>query len=131
MLLLFWFYLFGLILVQSLADSLAEDGSNISEATKDGIMDHFGSVQAAMLSFFKSSTNGEQWGVYFALVEPTGTVNSGLFLFFISMIHVSLLNILSAVFVDLVVNTSEPDREIQASEKQLRARREAEEVKSL
>merc|ERR1719361_1295567 len=94
-------------------------------------MDNFGSVQAAMLSFFKTGTNGEQWGVYHSAVRNTGAMNSALFIIIQGFIHVSLLNILTAIFVEQVYLVVQPDKDLEASEKQMKMRREAEELRSV
>merc|ERR1719210_439608 len=101
-------------MVQGMADFLADHGGSISESTRDGIMENFGSVQRTMLSFYKAGTNGQDWNTYYVLVKETGVINSILFVLFMGFLHISLLNILTATFVDQVMKQAKPDKEALA-----------------
>lgn len=131
MLLAFCFYLCALFLVQGMAAYLTNNAHTISQPVMDGIMDNFGTVQRAMLSLFKAGTNGEQWTVYYSQIEATGTMNVFIFILIIGIIHISLLNILTAVFVDQVMKLAQPDREAKATAEQVRVKSEAAELKTL
>jgi len=112
------YYLFGLVLRQSLAADAAAEADEMDPLTKEGIDKHFGSVLTSMLSLFKATSGGNDWDVYFSIVMQTGAFNAMLFLLFMLFVQISLLNIITAVFVEKAVSLSEPDR-MQQARKQL------------
>lgn len=113
--LLFIFYLFGLIFVQGIASHIHDEGPDgISDEHRGDIMDSFGSVQKAMVTLFKTAMGGQDWEVYYNLVEPFG--NKVLFLFFVAFIQIALLNILTGIFVENALKLALPDLEVLARE---------------
>merc|ERR1719343_55803 len=87
---------------------------DITDDHRDDIMASFGSVQQGMITLFKTSMGGQDWEVYYNLVEPFG--NKVLFLFFVAFIQIALLNILTGIFVENALKLAAPDLEVLARE---------------
>merc|ERR1719471_1369813 len=84
-----------------------------------------------MLSLFKASTGGVDWDDHAQLIEHTGTWNTMLYVLFMGFVRISLLNILTAVFMEHAMKLAQPDKDVKAREEQIKIRDEADELRQL
>merc|ERR1719387_360400 len=118
------FFIFGTVFVQSVVSSLRdlqEGGEGAASALADpevesALRNHFGSVQASMLSLVMASTGGVDWINHYELIGTTGVLSKIVYLCFITFTHLALLNIMAALFIENALKLAEPDRELQALE---------------
>jgi len=135
----FVYYLFGLVFVQSLTLFLLDGGGEVLVDVADGpdlelkglVMKYFGSVEKAMASLWIATMGGNDWNYLYSVVVETGVLNSILFVFFIGFIQISLMNILTAVFVERAMRLAQPDTMAQAREQRMKERSEAEELRRM
>lgn len=127
--LLFIYYIFSLIFVQGCITYLAEERDTVSDAKFNAIIKYFGSVQDSILSLIQATTGGNDWFIFYDVVQTTGTTNAGLFLFFMGFFHIALLNVLTGIFVENAMELAKPDPFSQALEQQERDLTQAEELK--
>jgi len=69
---------------------------------------HFGSVQQTMLSLYVASLGGNDWAMYFDILEPVSS--KVVFLMFIFFLQITILNILTGIYVDSALKCAHPDR---------------------
>merc|ERR1719414_1053914 len=84
-----------------------------------------------MLSLFKATSSGLDWDAYWRLIEHGGPWNGFVFIAFMAFIHLALVNILTAIFVEHALKLAEPEKENKARIQQMQFRSEAEELKLL
>lgn len=111
--------LFSLVIVAQVTTFL-KDESGQGEIVMDqhgGISLHdmleasYGSVGLTMLHLFMCVTGGSDWSDYYFPLEPTGVINSMLFLLFVAFTQIALLNIILGIFVDSAMKNIEADKE--------------------
>jgi hypothetical protein len=124
-------FMFGLCFVQSLTTYFADEGDSVDLVTRDRLLDHFGSVQAAMLSLYKVTTGGDDWSLYYDDAVLIGWMTSGLYLFFVAFTQIALLNILTGLFVENAMKLAEPDRSAEFSEQQRVYARQVKELEGI
>jgi hypothetical protein len=61
-----------------------------------------------MLSLFQAVTGGNDWAVYYDILEPAGAWQAFVFLFFLFFFNFSLFNILTGLFVEKAVKAACP-----------------------
>jgi len=110
--LVFIFYIFGLIFVQGATGYLQDEWHNIKPDDRELLLEMYGSVERAMLTLYMASTGGNDWSVYFNVLQPI--TSKCVFLFFVSFIQIALLNILTGIFVENALKAAEPDLEAQS-----------------
>merc|ERR1740121_986568 len=84
-----------------------------------------------MLHLFMCSTGGNDWSVYYEPLEPTGTINCGIFCFFIVFTQIALLNIILGIFVDDAMKNmmaEKDERALHHAEEQRQTARELREL---
>jgi len=115
--LIFIFYIFGLIFVQGVASHLLLNADDLTLAQREGLIGRFGSVEVAMLSLFKAISGGADWEIFYdnpgedPLIASIGMFYLLLYVFFIFFIQVALLNILTGIFVENAIKLAQPDRD--------------------
>jgi hypothetical protein len=130
------FFMFGICFVQGVTNYLANDeNQNVEISVRDDLLRHWGSVQGAMLSLFKSSMGGDDWSIFYSSLYSTGDFLAGIFLFFICFNHIALMNILTGLFVENAIKLAVPDPETQVElklkEHRLKHRLERNQLKGL
>jgi len=99
--------IFAIVFVQQLASYLME--SHVTPDVEKSIKESFGSVQLAMVSLFQGISGGEDWGVYYKMIRPTGSFNSAVYMFYILFVWLSMTNIITSIFVDKAMKLAQPD----------------------
>lgn len=122
-------YIVGLVLLQGLTGMLL-DGTADPDL-EESVKLHFGSVTDTVVSLYKAGTGGEDWGVYYRIVEPSGILYSYLFLLYVAFFTVSVMNILTGIVVENVVSVAKSDKEKLVHDYQVRCKDEIRDMKML
>lgn len=125
------FYIFGLVFVQGAAQHLSEVGADMDSDARSRLEGTVGSVQAAMLTLYMSTTGGDDWTTFYATIQQTGALYGSIFLFFIAFGQIALLNILTGIFVESAMKLAQPDRDTLAFEHSKHELAEADELRHL
>jgi hypothetical protein len=81
------------------------------DANTDQLMKTFGSISRASISLLKALTGGDDWGNIYDCAVTLGFFYQVFFLVFIVYCLIALMNIVTAVFVDSMMETSKSDRD--------------------
>lgn len=128
----FVYYLFGLVFVQSLTMKLVDLGNALDPTLKQDIADNFGAVWQTMLTLFFATTGGNDWQAYYAILDQVGSPSLAmLFAFFVGFVQISLMNILTAVFVEKALSLAQPDTSAQAKQTKEKELADARELRSM
>ena len=65
----FIFCIFSLVIIQGVGNYLQTTGDSLDDAERENLISVFGSVEAAMLNLFKSSTGGADWEVFYSVIS--------------------------------------------------------------
>jgi len=115
---LFIYYIFSLIIVQV---SIAYEDS-----PTDDFLEHFGSVQKSMLTLFILSLGGGDLQNFYDFLDPT--LNKVIICMFVLLFQITLLNILTGVYVEAAMKYAQPHRTARAKALQVQEFEEAEEL---
>jgi hypothetical protein len=128
-------YVFSLILLHGFITYFDNDYDAAQAAdakyTREEIMDTFGGVWRTMLTLYMAMTGGQDWEVYYDVVEVLGTFYVLVFIFFTFFFSFALFNILTGVFVEKAVVAAQPDREELILQQRRKVLQEAEEFRRL
>merc|ERR1719188_2345329 len=103
-------YIFALFFVQSLAGYLADTPNVVDdEETFEGIKSYWDSVPQAAVTLYMAVSGGSDWEPLAAPLKNAGTGYYCVFLFYIAFSMVSLLNVVTGMFVDTAMKVSEND----------------------
>jgi hypothetical protein len=72
---------------------------------------HFGDFITGLRTLYFSTTGGNDWSVYYETVAITGWTHGAMYLFFIGFFQIAVLNVVTSVFVESVMETAQPDAE--------------------
>jgi len=117
-LLFFVFFLFSIATVQGVTDYLST--SPIASPEDDALVASFGTVFDAMMSYFMATSGGNDWSMYFDLLNSASPVTAWLFVSAVGFTQIALLNIITGVFVDTAMKFAQPDRQTLARERRYR-----------
>jgi hypothetical protein len=129
--LVFVLYVFALIFLRGFITYLDPNVGDDIIRPRQEIMESFGGVLRTMVSLYMAVTGGNDWVVYYNLVELLGDFYTLMFLFFTFFFAFALFNILTGVFVEKAVVAATPDREELVLEQRRKALKEAEEFRRL
>merc|ERR1712232_172469 len=127
----FSLYIFALLFVQGVVGLFLLEGDSIDEELKDAALKHFGSVLRTIVSLYMAVTGGNDWAVYYVIIEQCGWLYCIAFLLFTFFFIFALFNILTGIFVEKAVLASQPDRDELILEQSRKARKETEDFRSL
>lgn len=112
--LIFILHVFGLFYVQEMTLFLkkkAEEG-DVDEETTSIILSNFGSVSAGMITLWKSSTGGEDWGYFYNLIlQELGVFHAGVFVSFIWFFQGAIFNVLTGIFVNEAIRQADKEQD--------------------
>lgn len=112
-----FFYIFSVVFTHGTANFLASDDPQRDPIKTEELLNRFGTVWKSMISLYKASTGGADWGDYAETLLDCGYTYYGLFLFFIAFVILALLNILTGLFVDRAMRGVAEDKDGMAIEK--------------
>jgi len=101
-------YIFGLVFLQA-ATSVLPDKA-LDNSTREQLLDYFGSVYKSMLTLYMATTGGADWGPMASPLAAAGVGYYYLFLFYISLLSMAILNVVMGLFVDAAMKAAEIDR---------------------
>jgi hypothetical protein len=115
-------YMFSLVLVQGATSYLAQDDGDTTyllhgKDSREVLIDKFGTMSSSILSLYAAITGGNDWMEMYNAISTAGDSYSYLFLFFIAFCQISLLNILTGIFVENALELAQPTKEQKALEK--------------
>lgn len=87
-----------------------ENHRTMSAASVDKIRKEFGSVERAVFTLFRGISGGD-WTTYYEMVSATGGINSFIFIVYISVVWLSVTNIITSVFVEKAMKLAQPEME--------------------
>jgi len=67
-------------------------------------------VQLAMFTLYRSVFHGELWDVYYQALKGRSPVSCVLFLVFIAVMHICVINVLTAIFWERAHEINKPDK---------------------
>ena len=97
-LMLFMFYIVGLILIGGVTGYIDEDRVKPEIVTKLILLS--GTLRKSIVSLFMGVTGGLDWGEIYHILRRIGDGHSFAFLFFIQFTSVVVRNVLAAMFVE-------------------------------
>jgi len=109
----FFFYLFGLILVQDLAVNMSalSDPELLAE-----VRAIFGTVDVTMFTILRAVFSGDDWDKYYHIIKQVNPLTASWFVCFICFVHVSLFNVITAMYVMSADNLAKANRAALANE---------------
>jgi len=107
-------YMFAVYFMQGLANSLAKD--TISAQKSSQLVELYGSVAQSMFTLFQAISGGMDWKDAVSPIMKTSPTYGVLFLFYILFMVFGVLNIVTGVFIDIVLENAQADRKFQISE---------------
>merc|ERR1740120_531580 len=75
------------------------------------IFDSFGSVEKSIYTLFRSITGGQVWGYSAAILGDVHDFYAALFIVFIAVTTLSVLNIVTGIFVDATISSASHRRD--------------------
>mmetsp|Transcript_66684 Transcript_66684/g.168165 ORF Transcript_66684/g.168165 Transcript_66684/m.168165 type:complete len:602 (-) Transcript_66684:148-1953(-) len=105
------FYIFGIMLAQgtSFYCSDARDACVTSEGRR--LQERFGSLDTSILSLFEAMSNGVSWGILYDILRPLNFSYRLVFIVYISFALFAMVNVVTSVFVDGAVQSSNRDHD--------------------
>lgn len=111
-------FMFSLVFVQGVSTYLADGSTDYHDHMSNAMLtERFGSIGDSILSLYLAITGGQDWGEVYKVISPIGPMYSYVFLGFIGFCQISLLNILTGIFVENALTHSQPTKEQLALEK--------------
>jgi hypothetical protein len=92
---------------------------------------YFGTVPLAIVNLYMAVTSGNDWALYYEVIERCGAFYRMAFLFFTFFFVFALFNILTGIFVEKAVLATQPDRDELILEQCRKSRKEADEFRVL
>jgi len=109
------FYIFGISLTQGTID-YCNSRAAWSDSETDDLRTRFGTLDRSVLSLFQAMSNGISWGELLTALDPLHAAYRFMFLLFVSFATFAVVNIVTGIFVDSAMQTSQEDREIVIQE---------------
>jgi len=81
------FYIFALVLVNSVAAHLALNLESMDESKYIEIKEILGSVQQTMLTLYMVATGGDDWAVFYSTIASTGAFNAAVFILYVAFVE--------------------------------------------
>lgn len=111
LMLIFILYIVGLVCMQGVTTILSERGNDLDAVEIKRIKFLFGTIQDSMLTLYKATNDGMEWSELHTLVSEAGPVYSLIFLGFTAFFFFAIMNILTGMMVESVVQASGSDAE--------------------
>jgi len=102
----------GLMMVEVVINAIAT--ADLDDAQKESVMQMFGSVAKATLSFYMATSGGNDWSAYYDAVCGFSAGAAFIVIFVVAYMQIAMLNILTGMFVEAALKSAEPDHDEQA-----------------
>jgi len=130
--LIFYTFVFSLFFAQLVTDWLVAEGYKTADpALLADLEEYYGTLRKTMVSLFMAFTGGELWAVLWRPLQRVSPWCEPLFVFYILLTTCGMVKILGALFVDMVLFTSNRDHDIQMTEREQKDRELADGLKQL
>jgi len=104
---------FGLALVNGISTYLADTHpARIPEALMEDIRWHWGSVPASVLTLYKATSGGSDWEPLAAPLVQAGAMYYAIFLAYIALSTIAVLNVVTGIFVDAAMTVVGRDAQL-------------------
>jgi len=112
------FYIFGISMTSGVSDYLNNEGGEpLWHREETAILrKFFGSLDRSMYALYRSMSGGNDWGDVVDLLDPLPSFYQPLFLVFISFAIFAVVNVVTGVFVENAMQSSQQDREVIVQE---------------
>jgi len=103
-------FLFALCFLHGLTDYLVDTSSQSIPADVDeGIHDYWSSLSKAMISLYMAMAGGTDWEEIAAPIRVISSLYYSIFLFYVAFSFISVLNVVTGLYVDSAMKVSEQD----------------------
>lgn len=110
-------FVFGLALINGISTFLTDtDPTKIPEALMEDIRWHWGSVPAAVLTLYKATSGGSDWEPLAAPLVEAGAMYYAVFLAYIALSTIAVLNVVTGIFVDAAMTVVGRDAQLVLEE---------------
>mmetsp|Transcript_62119 Transcript_62119/g.110841 ORF Transcript_62119/g.110841 Transcript_62119/m.110841 type:complete len:659 (+) Transcript_62119:84-2060(+) len=111
------FYVFGIGMTSGVyerleRDDLWQDQSQVYVQLRR----HFGTMPRSMMSLYMGMSNGRDWGELYDPLEELSWIYQTMFIVYITFSIFAVVNVVTSIFVETALRTSERDREFQIQE---------------
>eukprot|EP00927_Polykrikos_kofoidii_P046925 TRINITY_DN4102_c0_g1_i3.p1 TRINITY_DN4102_c0_g1~~TRINITY_DN4102_c0_g1_i3.p1 ORF type:complete len:713 (-),score=112.24 TRINITY_DN4102_c0_g1_i3:59-2197(-) len=108
------FFVFGIMFTWDVVQHCRAD-SNCAEGDQDLIL-YFGTLDRSALTLFMSISGGKDWGDYYQVMGDLSTMTKSLYMVYMCFAIVAAMNVVTGIFVESAMRTSEKDREFVIQE---------------
>jgi voltage-gated sodium channel len=109
-------FTFGLTFTLLTGNYFSGLGSDLDEATRDELLEYYGSVSTSIVTLYMCVTGGHDWGPYYHALQNIGFFSAALLLFFVFFTQIAVLNIILGMFVNQAMKSMQAEREEAALE---------------
>merc|ERR1712176_1453209 len=103
-------YMFAVVFLDGMAQYLIDTPpERIDQIVYDGFLNNWGSLGQAMLTLYGSITGGAPWTTVLPPVKETGEFYFILFLFYIALLAIAMLRLLTGLFVQEAASAAAKD----------------------
>lgn len=111
-------FMFGMCFVRAVTYAFADP--DVSEAAKDNMHEYWGSLSKSILSLYWATTGGNDWGDISDCLWHAGSIYYIIFCFYIGVFLFVIMNSLTSLFVDSVMQYAESDEHEMIQDKLMR-----------
>jgi len=96
--------------------SFLSEGNGWDQPANKALIDSFATLDQSIVSLFMAMSGGEDWSLYYKALLPLPIQYRSLFLVFVAFSLFAVVNIVTGVFVQSALESSNQDREIVVHE---------------
>mmetsp|Transcript_63168 Transcript_63168/g.112275 ORF Transcript_63168/g.112275 Transcript_63168/m.112275 type:complete len:243 (-) Transcript_63168:142-870(-) len=104
------FYVFGIIFTMGVVNTL-DSTQKRKDTSNAEVIEYFGSLDKSIIALFMSMSGGNDWGQYFDALKQLDAVYPALYIAFILFAIFAVFNIVTGVFVESAMQSTQADRE--------------------
>lgn len=109
------FFIFGMVFTLGVFDYCIK-GEQWNAENTETLRAWFGTLDRSTLSLFMGISGGKDWGDYYEVIQILPFVNRALYLLYIWFCVIAAMNVITGVFVENAMCTSELDRDFLIQE---------------
>lgn len=107
------FYMFGIAFTIATVIHLQDVDANGMRSKADIELEkYFGTLGLSFVTLFMAMSGGNDWGQYYDALEPIGSFHQLLWMLYISLAVIAVVNVVTGIFVDSAMQSNMSDREI-------------------